>query len=68
MRELVRSNEPNWTQRNNYAIGTDGVAEALKRGGSVLNQYGVGLSDTVALITSANEAVQNPEKVKFLTC
>lgn len=48
---------------NNYAIGTDGVAEALKRGGSVLSEYGVSLSDSVALITSANEAVQNPEKV-----
>lgn len=48
---------------NNYAVGTDGVAEALKRGGSVLHEYGVSLSDTVALITSANEAVQNPEKV-----
>ena len=48
---------------NNYAIGTDGVAEALKRGGSVLSEYGVSLGDTVALITSANEAVQNPEKV-----
>lgn len=48
---------------NNYAVGTDGVAEALKRGGSVLSQYGVSLSDSVALITSANEAVQDPERV-----
>lgn len=48
---------------NNYAIGSDGVAEALKRGGTVLSEYGVSLGDTVALITAANEAIQNPEKV-----
>jgi|GEM_PF-3314311 len=48
---------------NNYAIGTDGVAEAMKRGGAVLHQYGVSLEDTVAMITASNESVQNPEKV-----
>lgn len=48
---------------NNYAIGTDGVAEAMKRGGTVLHEYGVSLSDTIGLITATNEAIQNPEKV-----
>lgn len=48
---------------NNYAIGTDGVAEAMKRGGAVLKQYGVSLEDSVGLITASNESIQNPEKV-----
>ncbi|WP_421626026.1 TP901 family phage tail tape measure protein (plasmid) [Clostridioides difficile] len=48
---------------NNYAIGTAGVAEAMKRGGSVLHEYGVSLGDTVGMITATNEAIQNPEKV-----
>ena len=48
---------------NNYAIGADGVAEAMKRGGTVLSQYGVSLEDSVGLITAANEAIQDPAKV-----
>jgi len=48
---------------NNYAIGADGVAEAMKRGGTVLSQYGVSIQDTVGLITAANEAIQDPAKV-----
>ncbi|WP_219712848.1 phage tail tape measure protein, partial [Clostridioides difficile] len=44
-------------------IGTAGVAEAMKRGGSVLHEYGVSLGDTVGMITATNEAIQNPEKV-----
>lgn len=48
---------------NNYAISSSGVAEALKRGGGVLHAYGVDLKDSVALITAANEPLQNPEKV-----
>ncbi len=42
---------------NNYAIGTAGVAEAMKRGGSVLHEYGVSLGDTVGMITATNEAI-----------
>ena len=33
----------------------------MKRGGSVLHQYGVSLEDTVGLITASNEAIQNPK-------
>ncbi|NJJ36632.1 phage tail tape measure protein [Clostridioides difficile] len=44
-------------------MGTAGVAEAMKRGGSVLHEYGVSLGDTVGMITATNEAIQNPEKV-----
>lgn len=49
--------------RNNYAIGTDGIAEAMKRGGAVLASYNVSLSDSIGLITATNEALQNPERV-----
>ena len=35
----------------------------MQRGGTVLNQYGVSLQDTIGLITAANEAVQDPAKV-----
>ena len=48
---------------NNYAIGADGVAEAMKRGGTVLSQYGVTIEESVGLITAANEAIQDPAKV-----
>lgn len=48
---------------NNYAIGTDGIAEAMKRGGAVLASYNVSLEDSVGLITATNEALQNPERV-----
>ena len=50
-------------KRNNYAIGADGVAEAMQRGGTVLSEYGVSLSDSVGLITAANEAIQDSSKV-----
>ena len=40
---------------NNFAISSDGVTEALQRGGSVLSNYGVDLKDSIAMITGANE-------------
>mgnify|MGYP004669558541 FL=1 len=40
---------------NNFAISSDGVTEALQRGGSVLANYGVDLKDSIAMITGANE-------------
>jgi len=39
------------------------LADALRRGGGVLNAYGVNLKDSAALMTAANEAIQNPEQV-----
>ena len=44
-----------WILRNNFAISSDGVTEALQRGGSVLANYGVDLKDSIAMITGANE-------------
>ena len=35
----------------------------MKRGGTVLSQYGVTIEDSVGLITAANEAIQDPAKV-----
>ena len=48
---------------NNFAISSEGVTQALSRGGSVLSNYGVSLSDSVALISSANESIQDPQRV-----
>lgn len=48
---------------NNYAVSTNDISEALKRGGSVLSTYGVTLGDTVGLMTAANEIMQDPSKV-----
>ena len=57
------SSEHIWIQRNNYAIGADGVAEAMQRGGTVLSEYGVSMQDAVGLITAANESIQDSAKV-----
>ena len=48
---------------NNFAISSEGVTQALSRGGSVLSNYGVSLADSVALISSANESIQDPQRV-----
>ena len=48
---------------NNYAISTEGVTQALQNGGSVLSSYGVTLSDSIAMISSANESLQDPSRI-----
>ena len=48
---------------NNYAISTEGVVEALKRGGSTLSNYGISVADSMAMIAGANESLQDPERV-----
>ena len=35
----------------------------MSRGGSVLSNYGVSISDSIALISSANESIQDPQRV-----
>lgn len=50
---------------NNFAISSEGVTQALQRGGAVLSNYGISLSDSVAMISGANESIQNPERVDF---
>lgn len=48
---------------NNFAISESGVVEALQQGGGVLHSYGVSLADSIALVTTANEPLQDPKKV-----
>lgn len=48
---------------NNFAIGSDGIGEALTRSASAMSAAGNTLDETIALITAANTVVQNPETV-----
>lgn len=48
---------------NNFAISSEGIGEALKRSASSLYEAGNTLEQSVAMITSANAVVQNPEAV-----
>lgn len=48
---------------NNYAIGVDGVLEAMQSGGATMASYGLSIQESTALITASNEAIQNPTKV-----
>ena len=48
---------------NNWAISSQGVTEALQNGGAVLSTYGVTLSDSIAMISSANESMQDPSRI-----
>lgn len=48
---------------NHYAISVGGLNEAIMRGGSSLSAANNNLSESIALITTANSAIQNPQKV-----
>ena len=48
---------------NNFAIDTAGIGEALKRSAAAFNVANTDLAQSIALITAANEVVQNPEQV-----
>lgn len=48
---------------NNYAIDSSGIGEALQRSASSFNEANTDLSKSIALITGANEVVQDPDKV-----
>jgi TP901 family phage tail tape measure protein len=48
---------------NNFAISQQGIGEALQRSASTLYQAGNTLEQSVALVTSANASVQDPQKV-----
>ena len=49
---------------NNFSISSEGIVSALQKGGAVLAQYGVSMTDTIALVTGANKVLQDPEVVK----
>ena len=48
---------------NNFAISSGGLGEALERSASSLAAANNSLHESAALITAANEVVQNPVKV-----
>ena len=48
---------------NNFAISSEGVTQALQNGGATLSAYGVTLSDSIAMITAANESMQDPSRI-----
>lgn len=48
---------------NNYAIDSAGIGEALQRSAASFNAANTDLSKSIALITGANEVVQDPTRV-----
>lgn len=48
---------------NEFAISSTGIGEALLNSASALAAAGNTLDESIALITAANEVIQNPEKV-----
>lgn len=48
---------------NNYALTSGDIGEALSRSASTLKSYGVGISDSMALVAGAQESIQNSPKV-----
>ena len=48
---------------NNFAITTDGLGDALQRSSAALKTAGNDLNESIALIATANETIQNPESV-----
>lgn len=48
---------------NNFAIDTSGIGQALERSSASFNAANTSLSESIALVTTANAVVQNPESV-----
>lgn len=48
---------------NNFAISSEGIGEALKRGAASMRTAGNTIEETVAQVTAANAVVQDPKKV-----
>ena len=48
---------------NTQAIDMQGLTQAFQTGGATLASYGVGLKESTALITAANNAIQDPSRV-----
>lgn len=53
---------------NNFAISSSGIGEALQRSASSLSAAGNTIDESIALVTAANEVVQNPETVGRHIC
>ena len=48
---------------NTQAIDVAGLTSAFQAGGSVLSTYGISLEESTALITAANNSIQDPTRV-----
>lgn len=48
---------------NNFAIDTKGIGEALKRSAASFNSANTSLSESIALVTTANAVVQDPDSI-----
>lgn len=48
---------------NNFAIDTQGIGEALKRSAASFNSANTSLSESIALVTTANAVVQDPDSI-----
>ena len=48
---------------NTQAIDMQGLTQAFQTGGATLASYGVGLKESTAIITAANNAIQDPSRV-----
>lgn len=48
---------------NNYAISSQGLGEAMQRSAAALSLAGNSLDESLALVTAANEVVQDPDVV-----
>lgn len=48
---------------NNFAIGSDGIGDALQRSAASFNASHTSLSKSIALITGTNTTLQDPDKV-----
>ena len=48
---------------NNFAVTTDGLGDALQRSSAALKTAGNDLNESIALIATANETIQNPTSV-----
>lgn len=59
MRVVDRFNEIG----NNFAITSQGIGEALRLSASALSEGGNSIDESIALITAANEVVQDPSSV-----
>lgn len=48
---------------NNFAIGSDGIGDALRRSASSMYAAGNTLEETIGLVTAANTVVQDPDSI-----
>lgn len=60
---VTRKGESNRFCWNNYAIDTAGIGDSLQRSAAAFNAAHTDIDKSIALITAANEVLQDPKKV-----